>query len=143
MNIYVKHQVNYKYSKFLSGKEVRSMLIDAFNIWTKLDEEKLETVKKITQKLHNSSLLIDDIEDNSKLRRGKPCAHLVYGTALTINSGNYMYFEALEDVLELNSNKAIKVFTKEMKNLHIGQGLDIYWRDDTICPTEDEYLSMV
>ena len=27
--------------------------------------------------------------------------------------------------------------------LHQGQGLDIYWRDSYICPSEDEYNEMV
>jgi geranylgeranyl diphosphate synthase type 3 len=30
-----------------------------------------------------------------------------------------------------------------MLNLHRGQGLDIYWRDSNICPTEEEYCHMV
>ena len=27
--------------------------------------------------------------------------------------------------------------------LHRGQGKDIYWRDNYICPTEEEYMEMV
>ena len=42
--------------------------------------------------LHNASLLIDDIQDNSKLRRGVPVAHNIYGVPLTINAANYIYF---------------------------------------------------
>ena len=49
--------------------------------------------------LHNASLLLDDIEDGSELRRGAPTAHKVFGEALTINSANYLYFVALEKVL--------------------------------------------
>jgi hypothetical protein len=32
-------------------------LIDSFNLWIQLDEEKLTSVKKIVKKLYNSSLL--------------------------------------------------------------------------------------
>ena len=77
------------------------------------------------------------------MRRGKPCAHLIYGMATTINSANYIYFESLKDVVELNSTKATKVFMDELLNLHLGQGMDIYWRDQNVCPTEEEYLTMV
>jgi geranylgeranyl pyrophosphate synthase len=35
-------------------------------------------------------LAVDDIEDDSKLRRGKPCLHLIYGTDVAINAGNGM-----------------------------------------------------
>ena len=51
--------------------------------------------------LHNASLLLDDIEDGSELRRGAPTAHKVFGEALTINSANYLYFVALEKVTPL------------------------------------------
>jgi geranylgeranyl diphosphate synthase type 3 len=27
--------------------------------------------------------------------------------------------------------------------LHRGQGLELYWRDALVCPTEEEYISMV
>jgi len=45
---------------------------------------------------------IDDIEDNSILRRGIPVAHSIYGVASAINAGNYVYFLGLEKVLGLN-----------------------------------------
>lgn len=44
---------------------------------------------------------IDDIEDNSILRRGIPVAHSIYGIASTINSANYVLFLALEKVQQL------------------------------------------
>ena len=37
---------------------------------------------------------VDDIEDNSKLRRGVPVAHSIYGVPSTINTANYVYFQA-------------------------------------------------
>ena len=64
--------------------------------------------------LHNASLLIDDIEDNSTLRRGIPVAHNIYGIAHTINSANYMYFVGLEKALTLNHPEVTKVFTGEL-----------------------------
>lgn len=45
---------------------------------------------------------VDDIEDNSILRRGIPVAHSIYGVASTINAANYVYFLGLEKVLSLN-----------------------------------------
>jgi len=53
-------------------------------------------IKQIVGFLHNASLLIDDIEDDSKLRRGKPVAHMVYGVPQTLNCANYVYFLAME-----------------------------------------------
>lgn len=44
---------------------------------------------------------MDDVEDNSELRRGIPVAHQVYGTPQTINTANYVYFLAIQELLEL------------------------------------------
>ena len=74
----------------MPGKDVRSLLIDAFQVWFKCTPEKVDAVKSIVGNLHNASLLIDDIEDNSRIRRGQPSAHMIFGVAPVINSANYV-----------------------------------------------------
>jgi geranylgeranyl diphosphate synthase, type III len=86
---------------------------------------------------------IDDVEDSSILRRGVPVAHNIFGTAQTINSANYVYFLALQEVQKLKNPSAIDTYVQELLNLHRGQGMDLFWRDTLTCPTEDEYLEMV
>jgi geranylgeranyl diphosphate synthase type 3 len=143
----------------LPGKDIRGKLISAFNEWFKIPEEKLEIIKRVVGLLHVASLLyvpsalnqdvtlikhrIDDIQDFSKLRRGFPVAHNIFGIAQTINSANYAYFQAQKEVLELGKPKAAEIFTEELLRLHLGQGMDLYWRDSLTCPTEEEYLDMV
>eukprot|EP00956_Cyclotella_meneghiniana_P016288 scaffold25630_cov78-Cyclotella_meneghiniana.AAC.14 len=154
----------YHYISSTPGKNIRSALIDCFQLWLHVepispsakttsdasnDESRkddatntidvLSEIKSIIASLHNASLLIDDIEDNSKLRRGNPVAHSIFGMANCINCANYVYFLALEKVEGLGNEVALK----EMLNLHRGQGHDIYSRDSSIIPTESEYISMV
>jgi geranylgeranyl diphosphate synthase type 3 len=86
---------------------------------------------------------IDDIQDSSKLRRGFPVAHSIFGVAQTINSANFAYFWAQQELQKLGKPEALVIFTEEMLRLHRGQGMDLYWRDSLICPTEEEYLEMV
>lgn len=102
-----------------------------------------QVIIAVIEMLHNASLLIDDIEDSSKLRRGFPVAHSIYGIPSVINSANYVYFLGLEKVLTLDHPEAVKVFTRQLLELHRGQGLDIHWRDTYTCPTEQEYRNMV
>ncbi|PVV05120.1 hypothetical protein BB560_000362 [Smittium megazygosporum] len=118
----------FNYLASLPGKDVRTQLIDAFNFWFKVDSEKLDIIKDVIRMLHTSSLLVDDVEDDSNLRRGYPVAHKIYGIPATINTANYVYFLALK---------------KELIQLHQGQGMELYWRDNLICPSEEEYLIMV
>jgi len=125
------------------GKNIRSVLIDCFQQWMEISDEEVEAIKVIVGYLHNASLLVDDIEDDSKLRRGKPVAHLVYGIPQTLNCANYVYFLAMEKCMALGSNESLTVFTKELLNLHRGQGRELYWREHNLCPTEEQYLCMV
>jgi geranylgeranyl diphosphate synthase type I len=46
--------------------------------------------------LHNMTLIHDDIEDESELRRGKPCIHRIYGIPVAINSGDAMLIKVFE-----------------------------------------------
>ena len=84
------------------GKNIRNTLLNAFNDWLQVPEKPLNIICEVIQMLHNASLLLDDIEDGSELRRGAPTAHKVFGEALTINSANYLYFVALEKVNPLS-----------------------------------------
>ncbi|KAL4240164.1 Geranylgeranyl pyrophosphate synthase [Mactra antiquata] len=133
----------YLYICQIPGKKIRGKLALAFNHWLKIPDDKLQIIGEATQMLHNASLLIDDIEDNSNLRRGIPVAHNIYGVPHTINSANYVYFLGLQKVLTLNHPDATKVFTGQILELHRGQGMDIYWRDSVRCPTEEDYKTMV
>ncbi|KAL9095571.1 MAG: hypothetical protein Q9165_002003 [Trypethelium subeluteriae] len=125
------------------GKDIRTQCIAAFNNWLKVPEESLVVIKKVVGMLHTASLLIDDVEDSSHLRRGVPVAHNIFGTAQTINSANYVYFCALRELQKLKSPQAIDIYMEELVNLHRGQGMDLYWRDTLTCPSEDDYLEMV
>nr|CAD7599386.1 unnamed protein product [Timema genevievae] len=132
----------FRYIHQVPGKQIRAKLALAFNNWLKIPSDKLVAVGDITQMLHNASLLIDDIEDNSILRRGIPVAHSIYGIASTINAANYVMFLAVEKAFALNHPEATRVYTEQLLELHRGQGMEIYWRDNYICPSEDEYKRM-
>ncbi|CAI4215203.1 unnamed protein product [Parascedosporium putredinis] len=103
----------------------------------------LEIITKAVGMLHTASLLIDDVEDSSSLRRGLPVAHNIFGVAQTINSANYIYFCSLQELQKLKNPKAITTYAEELLHLHRGQGMDLFWRDTLTCPTEEDYLEMV
>ncbi|RDW81973.1 geranylgeranyl pyrophosphate synthase-like protein [Coleophoma cylindrospora] len=133
----------YEYLEGKPGKDIRSQSIAAFNEWLEVPQESLEVIVKVISMLHTASLLVDDVEDSSLLRRGLPVAHSIFGTAQTINSANYVYFCALQELLKLANPDAITIYTEELLNLHRGQGMDLFWRDTLTCPSEDDYLEMV
>ncbi|OAA33361.1 geranylgeranyl diphosphate synthase [Moelleriella libera RCEF 2490] len=126
-----------------AGKDFRSQLINAFNSLLQVPADRLDIITRTVGMLHESSLLVDDVQDSSELRRGFPVAHNIFGVAQTINAANYIYFVALQELQRLNNPRAVGVFAEELVNLHRGQGMDLFWRDTLTCPTEDDYLEMV
>src|SRR3989339_666517 len=101
----------------------------------------------IPELIHNGTLIIDDIEDSSDNRRGKPCIHKIYGEDIAINAGNALYYLPLLLIIRNNSlNYKIKsqiyeIINEEMIKISFGQGMDIYWhKKNSEDVTEEHYL---
>jgi ophiobolin F synthase len=92
--------------------------------------------------LHNASLLLDDIEDRSPLRRGRPAAYTVFGVAETINSANFAILEATRQTQDLNSESSL-VFHQRMRELYISQSYDIRCARHKTCPSLEECTAMI
>lgn len=50
---------------------------------------------EIMDAIHFGAILVDDIADNSMLRKGKPAAHLLFGSSETINRAYLRIFEVI------------------------------------------------
>jgi geranylgeranyl diphosphate synthase type 3 len=86
---------------------------------------------------------IDDIQDNSTVRRDIPAAHTVYGVASTISAAMYVIFIPLQRMLSTNQPELIKLYTEMMVQAWRGQAIEIYCRENYICPSEKEYQEMI
>jgi geranylgeranyl pyrophosphate synthase len=106
----------------------------------------------IPEVVHNGTLVIDDIEDSSDVRRGKPCTYKIVGIDIAVNAGNAMYYLPLLPLMEKKNQipaeklrDIYEIYVEEMINLSIGQAMDIAWHKgiahaDNI--TEEDYLQM-
>ncbi|CAH2241851.1 jg16240 [Pararge aegeria aegeria] len=142
--LYLERELLAPYTHLLQikGKQIRVKIAVAFNHWLRVPDEKLQYIVNAVNTLHNASLLMDDIQDNSTVRRGVPAAHCVFGLPLTLNTGIHVFFLVLQRVMQLGP-VATEIYSEEMLELIRGQGIDIYWRENLICPTEEEYNNMV
>ncbi|KAJ5808864.1 geranylgeranyl diphosphate synthase [Penicillium riverlandense] len=136
-------QAPYDYISCLPSKGIREQAIDALNVWCRVPATKLDRIKLVTNMLHNTSLMLDDLEDGSNLRRGKSSTHTIFGAGQTVNAANYQIIRALEEVQKFGDAESILIFTEELKNLYVGQSLDLYWTNNVICPSVNEYFRMV
>ena len=131
------------YISTLPSKGFRSALIEALDIWLHVDSATADIAKRTIDMLHNSSLVLDDIEDGSPLRRGKPAAHVIFGQAQSINSATFVYVNAVKLVHQMRSTQAMDALLEEIGHLFVGQGWDLYWKHQLQVPTKEEYLQMV
>jgi geranylgeranyl diphosphate synthase type I len=104
----------------------------------------------IPEILHEGTLVVDDVEDQGELRRGKPCLHRIFGIDIALNAGNFLYFLPIY-IFEKNKRKlekevylkAIETYLEEMEKLHVGQGTDIFWHKGKQREiSEKEYFQM-
>jgi len=106
----------------------------------------------IPEVIHNGTIMIDDIEDASELRRGRPCTYRIYGLDIAINAGNAMYYLPLLPLIEKREEvsteklcKIYEIYVKEMINLSLGQAMDIAWHKGLANAEkidEENYLQM-
>jgi geranylgeranyl diphosphate synthase type I len=122
------------------------LILEAFG----KDSKKFFDFAIIPEIIHNGTLIIDDIQDQGELRRGKPCLHRIFGVDIALNAGNFLYFLPIY-IFEKNKRKlekevyleAIETYLEEMEKLHVGQGTDIFWhkgKEKKI--SEKEYFQM-
>ena len=106
----------------------------------------------IPEIIHNGTLIADDVEDQSDLRRGKPCTYRLYGLDIAVNLATLMFFlPMLSLISEKNrlspekANRLYETYIEEMVNISLGQAIDIAWHRGLVPPQEitvEEYFQM-
>ena len=100
----------------------------------------------ITELIHNGSLIVDDIEDSSLMRRGDLCTYKKFGIDVSVNAGNFLYFAPMQKLDSFVADPKVqlamhKIYVEEMVNIHFGQGWDIFWHNSKgKVPTQAQYL---
>jgi geranylgeranyl pyrophosphate synthase/predicted secreted hydrolase len=94
------------------------------------DSRKFVQWLAIPELMHVGSLIVDDVEDKSTVRRGGPAAHLIYGEPLAINSGTAGYFitQRLLRTSEVSANDKLRLYDlyfEAMRAGHAGQAIDL------------------
>lgn len=119
------------------------------NHGTALSESQVYALTPLVEFVHTASLIHDDIEDSSDFRRGKPAAYKTYGLDTALNCGSWLYFEAPvcinnSKIPEKMKLELYELYTRELRKLHLGQAMDIFWhRNPDFFPSAAEYSVMV
>jgi geranylgeranyl pyrophosphate synthase len=130
--------------EFLSrpGKELRARLCElGFTLGGGAPHALPAELPLLIEILHAGSLIIDDIEDGSAERRGRPALHHVHGVPIALNAGNWLYFwpQALLASLALPPAERLGAHERIAECLlrcHEGQALDLALRVGELARAE-------
>jgi geranylgeranyl diphosphate synthase, type I len=111
------------------------------------DAKQIGAYSIIPELIHNGTLIVDDVEDGSPLRRGKPSLNISHGPDIAVNAGNLLYYLPLivvqRSALPIETKLRIyELVNTEMLLLHFGQGSDIAWHKGMATVSEAQYMTM-
>lgn len=94
------------------------------------DSRKFSQWLAMPELMHVGSLIIDDVQDRSTVRRGGPTCHVVHGEPIAINSGTAAYFltQHLLQSDELTDKERLRIYDlyfAAMRAGHAGQAIDL------------------
>ena len=131
------------------GKRVRPLLLLASaNAVTGQWKHALPAAAAV-ELMHNFSLIHDDIQDKSSLRRGRPTVWVKWGIAQAINAGDAMLglsqLELLDSIEKIQPGMAThisKLFNQTLVELTRGQYLDMtFEKRDTVSIQQYEWMT--
>jgi len=131
------------------GKRIRPALclLSCGAVGGKYDD--VVTPASVIELFHNFTLIHDDIEDDSRFRRGEPTLHVSYGIPIALNSGDALYTFLWKklisfDMEETKLIKLQKLYAASFKRVVDGQGIELSWiHNNRFDVSESEYLQMI
>ncbi len=133
-----------------AGKRIRPLLLLLCNEAAGGDWRQALPAAVAVELLHNFSLVHDDIQDDSPLRRGRPTVWRVWGRSHAINAGDLLLmlaFNALNGLratsLAAEAQLAVRdALVSSCLELTRGQHLDMHF-ESCDAVSVDSYLSMI
>jgi geranylgeranyl pyrophosphate synthase len=107
------------------GKELRGAIVRAGFRLAGGTGELDARLPLVIEILHAGSLIVDDVQDGSTDRRGAATLHEIYGVPLAINTGSWMYFWALAELVDLGKMELLAPTVDTLVRCHQGQALDL------------------
>ena len=108
---------------FSDGKQYRGALVQMLSDEIGLNKDKSNVLSRTAEFIHNSSLLHDDVLDNSVLRRGKTAAWKKYGGSYAILAGDYLLARVIKDLCVLSHLEIIEYTSETILELIEGEWL--------------------
>ncbi len=107
------------------GKQIRSTLLFLLAKLNNCITDDLPLIATSIEMLHLSSLIHDDIIDNSILRRGKKTLNADFGNYISVLGGDYFFINSLNLMKKINQDLIMEIILKVSKSMIEGQILEV------------------
>lgn len=101
------------------------------------DPSLFRLILELLDSVHFGAMLVDDVADNSILRKGKPAAHHIYGTSETINRA-YLRLSEVIDICIKQRPSMIPHILDNLTQIRKGQDTSLVWRRDSFPDFPDQ-----
>lgn len=92
--------------------------------------------------IHTATLLHDDVVDESRTRRGRPTANLLWDNKSSVLVGDYLFARAFQLMVETDSIRVLAILSDAAATIAEGEVLQLSAAGD-LAATEETYLRIV
>lgn len=118
------------------GKRLRPIFVILSAQYFGVKNEDIVKFASIMELVHTASLIHDDVNDNSDLRRGRPTINATYDNNVAVHVGVYILIEALKKVYEVpHTKELLQILTHtavEMARGEVAQLASMFDTEQTI-----------
>ncbi len=124
------------------GKRLRPMLHALAARACGYDGDEHVKLAAVIEFIHTSTLLHDDVVDESDLRRGRSTANAVWGNAASVLVGDFLYSRSFQLMVELERMPVLRILADTTNTIAAGEVMQLLniGRADL---AEDDYLQVI
>ncbi|EIC12735.1 polyprenyl synthetase family protein [Kingella kingae] len=124
------------------GKRLRPILTILSGKCLGYDDDKLYSLAAMVEFIHTSTLLHDDVVDESELRRGRKTANNLFGNAAAVLVGDFLYTRAFQLMVGSGSLKILEVMADATNIIAEGEVMQLM-NIGNVDITEAQYLQVI
>ena len=124
------------------GKRLRPMLVLAAARLCGYSGDSHVALAAAVEFIHTATLLHDDVVDESRQRRGRPTANLLWDNKSSVLVGDYLFARSFQLMADTDSMQVMRILANASATIAEGEVLQLTAAQD-IATTEDTYIQIV
>lgn len=121
------------------GKRLRPMLVLLAAKSMGYEGEDHAKLAAVIELIHTSTLLHDDVVDESSMRRGRETANELFGNQASVLVGDFLYSRSFQMMVEVNNMKVLNILADTTNQVAAGEVLQLMNINDPDVSEEGYY----